>query len=148
MTDSPPKLTTESTWRELSIALARKLMTLSHGFKHELVREEALDEALYLTDQVWSKQRIEAAVLECTLDDEDRATDFLEETTDKNLADMNREDILIAAIKLGWERDPEPTDEELTNYGEPPITLNEMHTIATKQKRTETHPHRYSYASR
>ena len=86
MTDSPPKLTTESTWRELSIALARKLMTLSHGFKHELVREEALDEALYLTDQVWSKQRIEAAVLECTLDDEDKATDFLEETTDKKLS--------------------------------------------------------------
>ena len=61
---------------------------------------------------------------------------------------MNREDILTTAIKLGWERDPEPTDEELTNYGEPPITLNEMHTIATKQKRTETHPHRYSHASR
>ena len=31
------------------------------------------------------------------------------------------------------ELNAEPTDEELTNYGEPPITLNEMHTNAYKQ---------------
>ena len=142
------KLTPESTWKQFSVALARKLMTLSHGFSNDLVKEESLKEALILTTHVWSKQRLEAVVSESTPDDEDRAADFLEEKNEHNITDMNREEILITATKLGWERNPEPTDEEITNYGEPPITLNEMHANATQQKRTETHPHRYSNASR
>ena len=124
------ELTPESTWKQFSVALARKLMTLSHGFNNDQVKEESLKEALILTTHVWSKQRLEAVVNESTSDDEDRAADFLEENSDHNITDMNREEILITATKLGWERDPEPTDAELTNYGEPPITLNEMHTKA------------------
>ena len=127
------ELTPESTWKQFSVALARKLMTLSHGFNNEQVKEESLKEALILTTHVWSKQRLEAVVNESTSDDEDLAADFLEENSDHNITDMNREEILITATKLGWERDPEPTDEELTNYGEPPITLNEMHSKAHKQ---------------
>ena len=88
---------------------------------------------MILTTHVWAKQRLEAVVNESTSDDEDLAADFLEENSDHNITDMNREEILITATKLGWERDPEPTDEELTNYGEPPITLNEMHSKAHKQ---------------
>ena len=127
------ELTPESTWKQFSVALARKLMTLSHGFNNDQVKEESLKEALILTTHVWTKQRLEAVVLESTSDDEDRAADFLEENSEHNITDMNREDILITATKLGWERDPEPTDAELTNYGEPPITLDEMHTKAYKQ---------------
>ena len=61
---------------------------------------------------------------------------------------MNREEILITATKLGWELHPEPSDAEITNYGEPPVSMDEMYAKATKQKRTETHPHRYTNASR
>ena len=127
------ELTPESTWKQFSVALARKLMTLSHGFNNDQVKEESLKEALILTTHVWAKQRLEAVVNESTSDDEDLAADFLEENSDHNITDMNREEILITATKLGWERDPEPTDEELTNYGETPITLNEMHSKAHKQ---------------
>ena len=127
------ELTPESTWKQFSVALARKLMTLSHGFNNDQVKEESLKEALILTTHVWAKQRLEAVVNESTSDDEDLAADFLEENSDHNITDMNREEILITATKLGWERDPEPTDAELTNYGEPPITLNEMHTKAWKE---------------
>tara|TARA_Y100001963_G_scaffold156825_1_gene251390 strand:+ start:727 stop:1215 length:489 start_codon:yes stop_codon:yes gene_type:complete len=142
------ELTPESTWKQFSVALARKLMTLSHGFKNDLIKEESLKEALILTTHVWTKLRLESVLNESNSDDEDHAADFLEENSEHDVSDMDRKEILITATKLGWERNPEPTDEELINYGEPPITLSEMHQKATKQKRTETHPHRYSHASR
>ena len=34
----PPNLNTESTWKEFSVALARKVMTISHGFKNDQVK--------------------------------------------------------------------------------------------------------------
>ena len=141
-------ITPESTWKQFSIALARKYMTLSHGFDNEEVKEESLKELLILTTHVWEKLRLESVINDSTADDEDRAAEFLEDNSEHNTTDMNREEILTTATKLGWELHPEPSDAEITNYGEPPISLAEMHTNATHQKRTETHPHRYSYASR
>ena len=141
-------ITPESTWKQFSIALARKYMTLSHGFDNEEVKEESLKELLILTTHVWEKLRLESVLNDSTPDDEDRAAEFLEDNSEHNTTDMNREEILSTATKLGWELHPEPSDAEITNYGEPPISLAEMHTNATHQKRTETHPHRYSYASR
>lgn len=161
----PPNVTTnvtsDSTWKQLAIALGRKLMTLSYGFENQIVKDEALLEAIYLTDQVWLKQKaeqteeaespeFEKALNDFTADAEDEATEFILDNSkeDINTTDMDRKEVLKTALKLGWEQYPEPTDAEITNYGEPPISLAEMHTNATHQKRTETHPHRYSYASR
>ena len=141
-------ITPESTWKQFSIALARKYMTLSHGFDNEEVKEESLKELLILTTHVWEKLRLESVVNDSTADDEDRAAEFLEDNSEHNTTDMNREEILSTATKLGWELHPEPSDAEITNYGEPPISLDEMYTNATHQKRTKTHPHRYSHASR
>ena len=141
-------ITPESTWKQFAIALARKYMTLSHGFNNEEVKEESLKELLILTTHVWEKLRLESVINDSTSDDEDRAAEFLEDNSEHNTTDMNREEILSTATKLGWELHPEPSDAEITNYGEPPISLAEMHTNATHQKRTETHPHRYSHASR
>ena len=141
-------ITPESTWKQFSLALARKLMTLSHGFNNEEIKEEFLKEALILTTHVWEKERLESVLNNTNSDDEDRAAEFLEDNSEHNITDMNREEILTTATKLGWELHPEPSDAEITNYGEPPLSLAEMHTNATHQKRTETHPHRYSYASR
>ena len=141
-------ITPESTWKQFSVALARKYMTLSHGFDNKEVKEESLKELLILTTHVWEKLRLESVIHNSTTDDEDRAAEFLEDNSEHNTTDMNREEILTTATKLGWELHPEPSDAEITNYGEPPISLAEMHTNATHQKRTETHPHRYSYASR
>ena len=53
----PPNLNSESTWKEFSVALARKVMTLSHGFKNDEVKDESLKEALILTQHVWDKQQ-------------------------------------------------------------------------------------------
>ena len=141
-------ITPESTWKQFSVALARKYMTLSHGFDNKEVKEESLKELLILTTHVWEKLRLESVIHNSTTDDEDRAAEFLEDNSEHNTTDMNREEILTTATKLGWELHPEPSDAEITNYGEPPLSLAEMHTNATHQKRTETHPHRYSYASR
>jgi len=141
-------ITPESTWKQFSVALARKYMTLSHGFDNKEVKEESLKELLILTTHVWEKLRLESVIHNSTTDDEDRAAEFLEDNSEHNTTDMNREEILSTATKLGWELHPEPSDAEITNYGEPPLSLAEMHTNATHQKRTETHPHRYSYASR
>ena len=141
-------ITPESTWKQFSVALARKYMTIAHGFSNEQVKEESLKELLILTTHVWEKQRLEAVVNDSTSDDEDRAAEFLDDNSEHNVTDMNREEILITATKLGWELCPEPSDAEITNYGEPPLSMDEMHTKATKQKQTETHSHRYSHASR
>ena len=141
-------ITPESTWKQFSVALARKYMTLSHGFDNEQVKEESLKELLILTTHVWEKLRFESVVNNSTADDEDRAAEFLDDNSEHNVTDMNREEILITATKLGWELCPEPSDAEITNYGESPLSLDEMHANATHQKRTKTHPHRYSHASR
>jgi len=141
-------ITPESTWKQFSIALARKYMTLSHGFDNEQVKEESLKELLILTTHVWEKLRFESVVNDSTSDDEDRAAEFLDDNSEHNVTDMNREEILITATKLGWELCPEPSDAEITNYGEPPVSMAEMCAKSTHQKRTETHPHRYDYASR
>ena len=161
----PPNVTTnvtsDSTWKQLAIALGRKLMTLSYGFENQIVKDEALLEAIYLTDQVWLKQKaeqteetespeFEKALNDFTADAEDEATEFILDNSkeDINTTDMDRKEVLKTALKLGWEQYPEPTDAEITNYGEPPISLAEMCAKSTHQKRTETHPHRYNYASR
>jgi len=136
----PPNLTADSTWKEFSVALARKVMTLSHGFKNDQVKDESLKEALILTTHVWNKQqkdiieeRIELAIKECNEDEEDKAADYLEEKTDHNPTGMNREEVLTTAIQNGWERYPEPTDEELGYGSEPPLTLDEIHSKALKE---------------
>jgi hypothetical protein len=141
-------ITPESTWKQFSVALARKYMTIAHGFNNEQVKEESLKELLILTTHVWEKQRLEAVVNDSDADDEDRAAEFLDDNSEHNSTDMNREEILITATKLGWELHPEPSDAEITNYGEPPVSMDEMYAKATHQKRTETHPHRYTNASR
>lgn len=141
-------ITPESTWKQFSVALARKYMTIAHGFNNEQVKEESLKELLILTTHVWEKQRLEAVVNDSNIEDEDRAAEFLDDNSEHNSTDMNREEILITATKLGWELHPEPSDAEITNYGEPPVSMDEMYAKATHQKRTETHPHRYTNASR
>ena len=141
-------ITPESTWKQFSVALARKYMTIAHGFNNEQVKEESLKELLILTTHVWEKQRLEAVVNDSDADDEDRAAEFLDDNSEHNSTDMDREEILITATKLGWELHPEPSDAEITNYGEPPVSMDEMYAKATHQKRTETHPHRYTNASR
>ena len=141
-------ITPESTWKQFSVALARKYMTIAHGFNNEQVKEESLKELLILTTHVWEKLRFESVVNNSTAADEDRAAEFLDDNSEHNSTDMNREEILITATKLGWELHPEPSDAEITNYGEPPVSMDEMYAKATKQKRTETHPHRYTNASR
>ena len=136
----PPNLTADSTWKEFSVALARKVMTLSHGFKNDEVKDESLKEALILTQHVWDKQqkdviqeRIQLAIKECDSDEEDRAADYLQDNTEHNPTDMKREEVLTKAIQNGWERYPEPTDEELGYGSEPPLTLDEMHSKAHKE---------------
>ena len=136
----PPNLNSESTWKEFSVALARKVMTLSHGFKNDEVKDESLKEALILTQHVWDKQQkdlvqesIQTAIKECNPDEEDRAADYLQDNTEHNPTDMKREEVLTKAIQNGWERYPEPTDEELSYGSEPPITLDEMYSKAHKQ---------------
>ena len=47
---------------------------------------------------------------------------------------MDRNAVLAAAIKHDWEPWPEPTDEQMGLLGEPPITLDEMHSKAYSQK--------------
>ena len=141
-------ITPESTWKQFSVALARKYMTIAHGFNNEQVKEESLKELLILTTHVWEKLRLESVINDSNSDDEDRAAEFLEDNSEHNTTDMNREEILSTATKLGWELHPEPSDAEITNYGEPPVSMDEMYAKATKQKRTETHPHRYTNASR
>ena len=136
-------ITPESTWKQFSVALARKYMTIAHGFNNEQVKEESLKELLILTTHVWEKQRLEAVGNDSNIEDEDRAAEFLDDNSEHNSTDMNREEILITATKLGWELHP-----EITNYGEPPVSMDEMYAKATHQKRTETHPHRYTNASR
>jgi hypothetical protein len=65
-------LNSDSSWQEMAIALARKMTVISHCYptlqldksKIEeavlqgviLPEDEALEEAIYLTDQVWAKQ--------------------------------------------------------------------------------------------
>ena len=34
-------ITPESTWKQFSVALARKYMTIAHGFNNEQVKEES-----------------------------------------------------------------------------------------------------------
>ena len=132
-------LTSESTWKELCIALSRKLTTYSHGIPDPELKTEYFREALILTDHVWQKQksdadveRINNALKYCNQQDEDRASEYLEDL-DVLTFSLDRTEIITEAIKRGWEPWPDPTDEELGLVGEPPITLDEMHTKAYKQ---------------
>ncbi len=59
MSKTDPQLSTvksDSTWQELAIALARKLTVYSNCYPNEEIRDESLQEGLYLTDKVWAKQ--------------------------------------------------------------------------------------------
>ena len=135
------KLTSESTWKELCIALAKRQMTLCHGIPDREHENEYHKETLILIDNVWTKQAhdnqiegnltndIEVALRDCSSDQEDEAADFLEEKHNISTMEMDRNDVIAEAIRLGWEPWPEPYPE----YGEPPITSDEMHTEAHKQ---------------
>jgi hypothetical protein len=104
MTTNPPpsQITSDSTWREQAIALARKVMTISEMLKtkgeynplsgeyaHSDMTNQVLEEASYLAQKVWDKQ------------DEEREEN----------------------------EDYDPTPQFLWDHtgGEPPITLDEMH---------------------
>jgi len=133
-------LTPESTWKELCIALSKKLTTYSHGILDPEYKTQYFTEALILTDHVWQKQkddadaeRIVTAIKYCDEQDEERASEYLAEL-DINTFGMDRNAVLAAAIKHDWEPWPEPTDEQMGLVGEPPITLDEMHSKAYAQK--------------
>ena len=132
-------LTSESTWKELCIALSRKLTTYSHGIPDPELKTEYFKEALILTDHVWQKQkndadveRINNALKFCDIEDENRASEYLEDLGVLTFS-MDRDEVITEAIKKEWDPWPEPTDEELGLVGEPPITLDEMHTKAWKE---------------
>ena len=111
MTTNPPpsQITSDSTWREQAIALARKVMTISEMLKtkgeynplsgdyaHSDMTNQVLEEASYLAQKVWDKQ------------DEEREED----------------------------EDYDPTPQFLWDHtgGEPPITLSEMHNENRRKK--------------
>ena len=132
-------LTPESTWKELCIAISKRLMTVSHALPKELIKqdlpdlEEYINEGINLTTHVWTKSDLDLVLNEGSSDQEDEAADYLDEHG-INPTGLTREQVLTQATGLGWQAYPEPTDEDLGLVGEPPISAKERMDEAWKQK--------------
>ena len=134
-------LTPESTWKELCIAISKRLMTVSHGIPKEVLKldlpdlEEYINEGINLTTHVWTKSDLDLVLNEGSSDQEDEAADYLHEHG-INPTDLDRNQVLKKATQLGWEAYPDPTPQYLWDEtgGEPPLSADERTAISREDK--------------
>jgi len=134
-------LTPESTWKELCIAISKRLMTVSHALPKELIKEdlpdleEYINEGINLTTHVWTKSDLDLVLNEGSSDQEDEAADYLDEHG-VNPTDLDRNQVFKKATELGWEAYPDPTPNCLWDAtgGEPPLSADERTAKSREEK--------------
>ena len=134
-------LTPESTWKELCIAVSKRLMTISHGIPKDTIQlklpdlEEYIEEGINLTTQVWAKNDLDLVLKEESSYHEDEAADYLYEKG-INTSDMNTEVLFKRAKEEGWEPILDPTPQFLWDEtgGEPPLSADERTAISREEK--------------
>ena len=134
-------LTPESTWKELCIAISKRLMTVSHALPKELIKqdlpdlEEYINEGITLTTHVWTKSDLDLVLNEGSSDQEDEAADYLDEHG-INPTDLDRNQVFKKATELGWEAYPDPTPQYLYDEtgGEPPLSADERTAKSREEK--------------